>query len=83
MEGGHDVPIPKIIDRYQKSIQNVTQVLPLIDRGYVYDNSVDGELPKLQFRTVEGSVQKVYADDHLWSNHVREKTVANQAATNR
>ncbi len=83
MEGGHDVPISKIIARYQKSILNLTKVLPLIDRGYVYDNSVDGELPKLQFRTVEGSVQRVYADDHAWSNQVREKIVAYQSENDR
>lgn len=77
MEGGHDVPTQKIIERYRKSILNLTKVLPVVNRGYVYDNSVDGELPKFQFRTVDGSVHKVYATDHEWSNQARELVRAN------
>lgn len=81
MEGGHDVPIPKIIDRYQKSILNLTKVLPLIDRGYVYDNSVDGELPKLQFRTVKGTVERIYAVNHAWSDQVPVQLTTQQTST--
>ena len=83
MEGGHDVPKAKIIDRYPKSILILTRVLTLIDSGYVYNNSVDGELTNLHFRTTESSVQRVYADDHAWSNQVREKIIAHQNASAR
>ena len=72
MQGGHDVPTQKIIERYWKSILNLTKVLPVVNRGYIYDNSVEGELPNLQFRTVQGSVHKVYATNHEWSNQVLE-----------
>lgn len=78
MEGGHDVPIRKIIDRYRKSIMNLTKVLPLVDRGYVYDNSVDHATPELQFRTVDGSTEKIYSNKHAWSNDVREQTASHQ-----
>lgn len=50
MKGGHDVPIPKIISRYYKSIENCKTVSSIVDRLYVYDNSVDGKEAKLQFR---------------------------------
>ena len=78
MEGGHDVPIRKIIDRYHKSIVNLTKVLPLVDRGYVYDNSVDHTSPELQFRTVYGSIEKIYSRKHPWSSEVQEQTSSHQ-----
>ena len=39
IQGGHDVPIPKIISRYSKSIANCSIIAPLVDRLYIYDNS--------------------------------------------
>ena len=60
MKGGHDVPISKIISRYYKSIANCKMVAPMVDRLYVYDNSVDGQDAKLQFRLVNGEVKKMY-----------------------
>ncbi len=62
MKGGHDVPIPKIISRYYKSIANCKTVAPIVDRLYVYDNSVDGQDAKLQFRLVNGEVKKIYVN---------------------
>ncbi len=41
LNGGHDVPIPKIISRYDKSIANCKLLAPIVDRLYVYDNSVE------------------------------------------
>lgn len=63
MKGGHDVPIPKIISRYYKSIENCKTVSSIVDRLYVYDNSVDGEEAKLQFRLVDGKMGKMYVTD--------------------
>ena len=60
MKGGHDVPIAKIISRYYKSIENCKTVSPIVDRLYVYDNSVDGEDAKLQFRLTNGRLKKQY-----------------------
>ena len=60
MKGGHDVPISKIISRYYKSIENCKTVSSIVDRLYVYDNSVDGEEAKLQFRLVNGVMGKMY-----------------------
>jgi len=60
MEGGHNVPIPKIISRYYKSILNCEIIARIVDRLYVYDNSVDGEMAKLLFRFSDGKLVKQY-----------------------
>ena len=39
MEGGHDVPISKIISRYYRSIAKCVESLQWVDRAYFYDNS--------------------------------------------
>lgn len=63
MEGGHDVPIRKIISRYAKSIINCETIAPLVDRLYVYDNSVNGQDAQIQFRLNEGKLEKQYVTD--------------------
>ena len=68
MAGGHDVPIPKIISRYYKSITNCGLLVPVVDRLYVYDNSVDNVFPQLLFRTTDGKLTKQYAPINDWAN---------------
>lgn len=63
MEGGHDVPITKIISRYYKSIVNCETIASVVDRLYIYDNSVDFQDAKLQFRLTNGIVAKTYVTD--------------------
>lgn len=63
MEGGHDVPITKIISRYNKSIQNCKTVAPIIDRLYVYDNSIDDADARPLFRLSNGQIAKQYSTD--------------------
>lgn len=63
MKGGHDVPIPKIISRYQKSIINCKRCANLADRTYVYDNSMEDADARLLFRLTEGELFKQYTDD--------------------
>lgn len=60
MEGGHDVPIPKIISRYTKSILNCCDIASEIDRLYVYDNSADDEPLQPLFRLSNGVLGKMY-----------------------
>jgi predicted ABC-type ATPase len=67
LEGGHDVPISKIISRYDKSIVNCSLLAPLVDRLYVYDNSVDNAFPELLFRSASGQLIKRYAALHDWA----------------
>lgn len=63
MEGGHDVPISKIIDRYYKSIDQCVQALSLLDRLYVYDNSETDCDPERLFKVKNGTETKKYSDD--------------------
>lgn len=63
MEGGHDVAISKIISRYQKSIINCSLIASIVDRLYVYDNSVDNAAATLQFRLSDGVLVKQYVDN--------------------
>ncbi len=58
--GGHDVPEEKILARYQRSMKNLLPALRLVDRGYVFDNSVDDRNPALLLRTTHGLVKRVY-----------------------
>ncbi|MDR1678716.1 MAG: zeta toxin family protein [Prevotellaceae bacterium] len=67
MNGGHDVPIPKIINRYYKSIANCSLLASFVDRLYVYDNSTDNVFPELLFRSADGQLAKQYADLHDWA----------------
>ena len=73
LEGGHDVPIAKIISRYTRSMANAGEAATFVDRAYFYDNSVDvapGEEPDWRplFRTGEGRlVPKYPRPDHPWA----------------
>jgi predicted ABC-type ATPase len=62
-EGGHTVPIEKIINRYSKSIVNCAVVARFVDRTYVYDNSVDEQKATRLFRAVEGKLYKTYQEN--------------------
>lgn len=63
MDGGHEVPISKIISRYYKSLVNAAKAISIVDRAYVYDNSIDNQLPRLLYRTTDGQLFKQYTDD--------------------
>jgi predicted ABC-type ATPase len=66
MQGGHDVPIPKIIARYVKSIANCAEVASEVDRLYLYDNSVEGADATLVLRAARGAIVKVYREPPEW-----------------
>ncbi len=72
LEGGHDVPISKIISRYSKSIANCLILSKLVDRLYVYDNSIDYEIPILLFRTKKGKLEKNYSKINDWAKPIFE-----------
>lgn len=67
MEGGHDVPISKIVARYTRSLANCSVATRIADRAYIYDNSVDKASAKLLFRTSEGKLVKLYDDINPWA----------------
>ena len=63
--GGHEVPISKVISRYYKSLLNATKAISFADRAYIYDNSIDNQLPRLLYRTTDGQLFKQYVEDIL------------------
>lgn len=67
MEGGHDVPISKIIARYTRSLANCSVAARIADRAYIYDNSVDNASAQLVFRTSEGKLIRHYGDINPWA----------------
>lgn len=79
MEGGHDVPIAKIISRYYKSILNCEIISNIVDRLYVYDNSSDGKDATLLFRLTNGVLGKKYVSDvPVWAQNILPETDAIQ-----
>lgn len=70
LTGGHEVPISKIVTRYYKSLVNAAVAISIVDRAYIYDNSVDNQLPKLICRMVDGALYKQYAE--ILPNWVQE-----------
>lgn len=75
MEGGHDVPINKIISRYSKSIVNCSIALNIVDRAYVYDNSIDYRDPILLFKAVNGKIAKIYNDINPWALNIYDSYI--------
>ncbi|MBD5231113.1 MAG: AAA family ATPase [Bacteroidales bacterium] len=74
MKGGHDVPIPKIISRYIKSIANCAEIAPVVDRLYVYDNSLDDKKAIPLFRLRNGETGKQYVDEvPEWAQNILPK----------
>ena len=67
MKGGHDVPISKIISRYYKSIANCERLASIVDRLYLYDNSIHDVFPQLLFRATDGKLTKQYGPVHDWA----------------
>lgn len=63
LNGGHDVPIPKIISRYDKSIANCIALAPSVDRLYVYDNSIEDTEARFLFRLSDGELAKRYVKE--------------------
>ncbi len=62
MKGGHDVPITKVISRYQKSILNCKYISTKVDRTYLYDNSIDNAEQQLLLRLSDGVIIKRYVE---------------------
>ena len=73
MKGGHDVPITKVISRYQKSILNCKYIATKVDRTYLYDNSVDDAEQQLLIRLSDGIIVKRYVEQlPEWARQIVE-----------
>ena len=61
--GGHDVPVAKIISRYERSLRNLSQLVRIADHTRVIDNS--GEKPRLICEVVDKNLT-IYESEY-WS----------------
>lgn len=79
LQGGHEVPISKIVSRYYKSIQQAAEIIPFVDRMDLFDNSKDGEgnWTRLVKFGPDSQVQKYVADKELssWARPIFEEMV--------
>lgn len=73
LQGGHEVPIRKIVDRWGHSIANAASVAAEVDRFYVYDNSVDDRDAHLVLRAADGHIVKSYGDSPAWAGPILER----------
>lgn len=74
MQGGHDVPITKIISRYKLSVANCIDAARIVDRCYLYDNSAENCDARPLFRAVDGRVYKCYAESMpIWAELVKRQ----------
>ena len=74
IKGGHDVPITKIISRYQKSILNCKYIATKVDRTYLYDNSIDDAEQQLLIRLSDGLIAKRYVNElPEWAKQIIEE----------
>ena len=74
MQGGHDVPITKIISRYKLSVSNCIDVAKIVDRCYLYDNSVENNDARPLFRAVNGKVFRRYTKSMpAWAQLIERK----------
>ena len=73
LEGGHEVPIRKIVDRWARSIANCASIATEVDRLYLYDNSVDDRDPLLVLRATEGRIARLYGAAPPWSAPIVER----------
>lgn len=64
--GGHDVPINKIISRYDKSLDNIHRILPLCDVCHIYDNSYTTEEARPHRIFKKRKEKYFYHENHDW-----------------
>jgi predicted ABC-type ATPase len=72
IQGGHTVPIDKIISRYARSLANLAPVIGVADRVYIYDNSVHDVDARLCARTIDSGLRKIYGPLPDWVAEVVE-----------
>ena len=73
--GGHSVPLEKIITRYYRSLALYIYAAKIADRTYAYDNSVYGHEPAPLFRTRDGQIIKRYPGlhEHGWAKEIADE----------
>ena len=62
--GGHDVPVPIILRRYDKSLENLPTAIGLADRCYIVDNMKDRH--RLLVTIEDGRIKHTSLDLPKW-----------------
>ncbi|MEY2877673.1 MAG: hypothetical protein RLZZ15_53 [Verrucomicrobiota bacterium] len=70
LAGGHEVPITKVISRFERSMANSEAAAGLADRAYFYDNTPEDRPARLVFRCADGSVEKTYGALPAWAKPI-------------
>ena len=60
--------LPKLL----AATENQSLTVEIVNRAYIYDNSVDFEDPKLLFRVIDGNITKQYDYINDWANPILE-----------
>jgi len=63
-KGGHPVAVEKIIERYNRSMDLVSQMIPYCHRCFVFDNSLEGNT-RFILEIFEGSQILIQTDDEI------------------
>lgn len=79
LQGGHEVPIRKIVDRWARSIANAASIAAEVDRFYVYDNSVDDRDAQLVLRATNGHIARQYVEPPKWSEPIMSRLTGRAA----
>ena len=73
-QGGHDVPVDKIVSRYYRSLDFLYKACQIVDAVYFFDNSTEGSGSNLfaNFKKVKGVKQWDIAEQEKVPNWFRE-----------
>jgi predicted ABC-type ATPase len=66
-EGGHSVPITKIVSRYAGSIRTGVRAIGMVDELWLYDNSAWNKSALLIARFIAGQPDYVAANQPRWA----------------
>lgn len=70
IQGGHEVPITKIVSRFGRSMTNSVTAARLADRAYFYDNTPEDQPVRLIFRCKDGQPEKTYGTLPMWAEPI-------------
>lgn len=77
MEGGHPIPVDAIVDRYYRSMSNLSRSLGDFDLVHILDNSVDARAPILEC-AVDNMARRLWLADPVedWVRVATENLMA-------
>ncbi|MFO0950827.1 MAG: zeta toxin family protein [Isosphaeraceae bacterium] len=70
LQGGHEVPLQKILNRWSRSILSCAEVARRVHRLYIYDNSLEDAPARLILRASSGTIVRSYAPGRDWMNPI-------------